>query len=97
MFYLKKRKIMRDKKSIINFLIYSLYFFTGFSIGIILIWPGVLNLEKRKCFFNIIKDGSDRKVSIGTILTLEPKSLLKIRNSKNRYTKILLVGDQCFR
>ncbi len=88
---------MRKKKSIINFFIYSLYFFTGFSIGIILIWPGVLNLEKRKCFFKIIKDGSDGKVSIGTILTLEPKSLLKIRNAENKYTRILLIGDQCFR
>ena len=88
---------MRKKKSIINFLFYSLYFFTGFSVGIILIWPGILNFEKRNCFFKIIKDGSDGKVSIGTILTLEPKSLLKIRNAENKYTKILLIGDQCFR
>ena len=88
---------MSNKKSIINFLIYSLNFFAGFSIGIILIWPGVLNLEKRKCFFKIIKDGSDGKLSIGSILTLEPKALLKIRNSENKYTKILLIGDQCFR
>ena len=88
---------MRKKKSIINFLIYSFYFFSGFSIGIILIWPGILNFEKRKCFFKIIKDGSDGKVSIGTILTLEPKSLFKIRNTENKYIKILLIGDQCFR
>ena len=88
---------MSKKKWIINLLIYSLYFLGGFSLGIILIWPGVLNLEKRKCFFKIIKDGSDGKVSIGTILTLEPKSLLKIKNAENKYTKILLVGDQCFR
>ncbi len=88
---------MIKKKSIINFLIYGLYFFAGFSIGIIIIWPGVLNLEKRKCFFKILKDGSDGKVSIGTILTLEPKYLLKIRNAENKYTKILLIGDQCFR
>jgi len=88
---------MHKKKSIINFLIYGLHFFTGLSIGIILIWPGVLKVEKRKCFFKIIKDGSDGKVSIGTILTLDPKSLLKIRNADNKYTKILLIGDQCFR
>ena len=88
---------MSKKKSIINFLIHSFYFLGGFSFGIILIWPGVLNLEKRKCFFKIIKDGSDGKVSIGTILTLEPKSLLKIKNAENKYTKILLIGDQCFR
>ena len=88
---------MSKKNSIINFLIYGFYFFTGLSIGIILIWPGILNLEKRKCFFKIIKDGSDGRVSLGTILTLEPKSLLKIRSTENIYTKILLIGDQCFR
>ncbi len=88
---------MRKKKSIVKSLIYFLYFITGFSIGIILIWPGVLNNENRKCFLNIIKDGSDGKVSIGTILSIEPNSLLKIKNTKSKYTKILLIGDQCFR
>ena len=88
---------MSKKKSIINFFIYSLYFLGGFSFGIILIWPGVLNNENRKCFLKIIKDGSDGKVSIGTILSIEPNSLLKIKNTKSKYTKILLIGDQCFR
>ena len=88
---------MRKKKSIVKSLIYFLYFITGFSIGIILIWPGVLNNENRKCFVKIIKDGSDGKVSIGTILSIEPNSLLKIKNTKSKYTKILLIGDQCFR
>ena len=88
---------MRKKKSIVKSLIYCLYFFTGFSIGIILIWPGILKLENRKCFLKIIKDGSDGKVSIGTILSIEPNSLLKIKNAKSKYTKILLIGDQCFR
>ena len=88
---------MSKKKSIVKSLIYCLYFFTGFSIGVILIWPGILNNENRKCFVNIIKDGSDGKVSIGTILSIEPNSLLKIKNTKSKYTKILLIGDQCFR
>ena len=88
---------MRKKKSFIKSLIYCLFFFTGFSIGVILIWPGILNNENRKCFAKIIKDGSDGKVSIGTILTIEPNSLLKIKNAKNKYSKILLIGDQCFR
>ena len=88
---------MRKKKSILNLLIYGLYFFSGFSIGIILIWPGVLNLENRKCFLKIIKDGSDGKVSIGTVLSIEPNRLLKIKNTKNIYNKVLLIGDQCFR
>ena len=88
---------MRKKKSIIKSLIYCLYLFTGISIGMILIWPGLLNSEKRNCFFKIIKDGSDGEVSIGTILSIEPNSLLKIKNAKTKYTKILLIGDQCFR
>ncbi len=88
---------MPKKKSILNSLIHGLYFFTGFSIGIILIWPGILNFEKRKCFFKIIKDGSDGKVSLATILSIEPNNLLKIKNAKNKYSKILLIGDQCFR
>ena len=88
---------MRKKKSIIKSIIYCLYLFTGISIGIIIIWPGILNNENRKCFVNIIKDGIDGKLSIGTILSIEPNSLLKIKNTKSIYTKILLIGDQCFR
>ena len=88
---------MSNKKSILNLLIYGLYFFSGFSIGIILIWPGIFNFENRKCFLKIIKDGSDGKVSIGTVLSIEPNRLLKIKNTKNIYNKVLLIGDQCFR
>ena len=88
---------MRKKKSIIKSLIYCLYLSTGISIGMILIWPGLLNSEKRNCFFKIIKDGSEGEVSIGTILSIDPNSLLKIKNTKSKYTKILLIGDQCFR
>ncbi len=88
---------MRKKKSVIKSLVYALYFFAGFSLGIILIWPGVLKFKNRKCFFNIIKDGSDGKISIGTVLSIEPKYLLKIKNAKTKYSKILLIGDQCFR
>ena len=88
---------MSNKKSFVNFIIYGFYFFTGFLIAIILIWPGILNPEKRKCFFKIIKDGSDGKLSLGTILSIEPKNLLKIKNAKTKYSKILLIGDQCFR
>ena len=88
---------MPKKKSILNLLIYSLYFFSGLSIGVILIWPGVLNFENRKCFVNILKDGSDGKVSLGTILSIEPNKLFKIKNEENRYFKVLLIGDKCFR
>ena len=88
---------MGRRKPYKTFLVYSLFFFTGLSIGIILIWPGILKNQNRNCFFKIIKDGSDGSVSIGTMLLIEPKYLLKINNAKSKYKKVLLIGDQCFR
>ena len=88
---------MRRKKSKINNLINTLFFITGLSIGIILIWPGILKNDNRKCFFNIIEDGSDGKVTMGTILSVDPNSLVKINNAKNTYDKVLKIGDYCFR
>ena len=88
---------MTQKKAKISNLISSLFFLTGFSIGIFLIWPGILNSENRRCFFKIVKDGSDGKVSVGTILSIDPNSLVKINNAKNTYGKVLRIGDYCFR
>ena len=88
---------MGKRKSYINYFFYSLFFLLGLSTGVFLIWPGILKTENRNCFSKIIKDGSDGSVTIGTILSIEPKYLLKISNAKTRYTKILLIGDQCFR
>ena len=36
----------------------------GFTIGVIAIWPGIISRNSRKCFFNIIKDGSDGNIQI---------------------------------
>tara|TARA_B100000886_G_scaffold313841_1_gene250734 strand:- start:1716 stop:1985 length:270 start_codon:yes stop_codon:yes gene_type:complete len=88
---------MSRKKSKINNLINILFFLTGLSIGIILIWPGILKNDNRKCFFNIIEDGSDGKVTMGTILSIDPNSLVKINNANNTYVKVLRIGDYCFR
>lgn len=88
---------MTRKKAKISNLISSLFFLTGLSIGILLIWPGILNSENRRCFFKIVKDGSDGKVSVGTILSIDPNSLVKINNAKNTYGKVLRIGDYCFR
>ena len=85
----------KGKLKINNFL-YALFFFTGLSLGILLIWPGILKVQNRRCFFDILQDGSDGKVSIGTILSIEPNYLLKIKNAKSSYSKILLIGDHCF-
>ena len=88
---------MGKRKSCLNNFFYSLFFLIGLLTGVFLIWPGMLKSENRNCFYRIIKDGSDGGVTIGTILSIEPKYLLKISNAKSKYTKILLIGDQCFR
>ena len=72
-------------------------FILGFSIGVISIWPGIISGNSRKCFFNILKDGSDGSIKIGTILSINPNYLLKVKKTKNNYLKILLIGDSCFR
>jgi len=72
-------------------------FVLGFSIGVLSIWPGIISGNSRKCFFNIIKDGSNGSVKVGTLLSINANYLLKIKNTKNKYIKILLIGDSCFR
>ena len=69
----------------------------GFSLGVIAIWPGIISENSRKCFFNILKDGSDGNIQIKTMLLINPNYLLRIKNAKNKYLKVLLVGDACFR
>ena len=49
----------------------------GFSLGIIAIWLGIISRNSRKCFLNIMKDGSDGNIQIKTILLVNPKYLLK--------------------
>ena len=80
----------------LNFQLISI-FILGFSIGVISIWPGIISGNSRKCFFNILKDGSDGSIKIGTVLSINPNYLLKIKKTKNKYLKILLIGDSCFR
>ena len=72
-------------------------FILGFSIGVISIWPGFIFGNSRKCFFQILKDGSDGSVKIGTLLSINPNYLIKIKKTKNKYFRILLIGDLCFR
>ena len=72
-------------------------FILGFSLGIISIWPGIISGNNRKCFFNILLDGSDGSLRVGTLLSINSNYLLKIKNAKNKYLKILLIGDSCFR
>ena len=72
-------------------------FILGLSVGIISIWPGIISGNNRKCFFNILLDGSDGSLRVGTLLSINSNYLLKIKNTNNKYLKILLIGDSCFR
>ena len=69
----------------------------GFFLGVIAIWPGIISSNSRKCFFNIVKEGSVGNIQIKTILLVNPNYLLRIKNAKNEYWKVLLDGDACFR
>ena len=84
-------------KSKFKYLHSSLFLFLGIILGVIAIWPGLITQKGRKCFLKIIQDGSDGNVSLATIFSITPNYLLKIHNEKNKYNKILLVGDFCFR
>ncbi len=66
-------------------------------MGIFSIWPGIISTRSRKCFFDILKDGSDGNVQLNTVLSINPSYLLKIKKEKNNYLKVLLIGDSCFR
>ena len=89
---------MRKKKiyNIIYFQIIPLLL-VGYTLGVISIWPGIIFGNSRKCFFNILKDGSDGDIELKTILSINSNYLLKIKNTRNKYLKVLLVGDSCFR
>jgi len=72
-------------------------FIIGFSMGIISIWPGFISENSRKCFFDILLDSTDGSVKFRTLLSLNYNNLLKIKKTRNKYIKILLIGDSCFR
>ena len=59
-------------------------FVLGFSLGVISIWPGLISANSRKCFFDILKDGSDGDIHFKTILSVKPNYLLKIKNARNK-------------
>ena len=88
---------MNRRKSKLRSLQPLMFFFIGFMLGIGSIWPGLISQSGRTCFFKIIKDGSDGSVSLGTIFSISPNYLLRISNEKNKYKKVLLIGDFCFR
>ena len=86
----------RKKTSYRSFFIILIFILGTFS-GVFLVWPGIVSGNKRACFWNIIQDGSDGDVSLNTVLSISPKYLIKIKNAKDKYRKILFIGDYCFR
>ena len=74
-----------------------LFILLGFSLGVFSLWPGLISFKGRKCFINIINDGRDGNIKFSTLLSIEPKYLVKIKNARNKYHKILYIGDYCFR
>ena len=88
---------MNRRKSKLRIIQPLMFLFIGFIIGIWSIWPGLISGSGRKCFLKIIRDGSDGSVSIGTIFSISPNYLLRISNEQNKYNKVLLIGDFCFR
>lgn len=85
------------KNSSIKNLKYLLLVFIGSILGIGVIWPGIFYGKGHECFLKIIKDGSDGDVKFSTILSISPNYLMKIKNAKNSYSKVLLIGDYCYR
>ena len=88
---LRKKKFYKIYFQIIPILL------IGYSLGVISIWPGIISSDSRKCFFNILKDGSDGSVKVSTLLSINPNYFIKIKNTKNKYLKVLFIGDSCFR
>ena len=84
-------------KSKVRFLQSFFLITLGMILGVGAIWPGLITEKGRKCFLKIIQDGSDGNLSLGTIFSITPNYLLKIHNEKNKYNKVLLIGDFCFR
>lgn len=76
---------------------YSFITLLGFFLGILFVWPGLTSLKGRKCFSKIIRDGGDGSIKLNTVLSIDPKYLIKIKNAKNKYYKVLYIGDFCFR
>ena len=76
---------------------FSIIIFLGFFLGILFVLPGITSVKGRNCFFKIIKDGGDGSIKLNTVLSIDPQYLLKIKNAKNLYYKVLYIGDYCFR
>ena len=85
------------RNSNVRFLQYFSLLTLGIILGVVAIWPGLITEKGRKCFLKIIQDGRDGNLSLGTVFSITPNYHLKIHNEKDKYNKVLLIGDFCFR
>ena len=69
---------------------------SGIFVGLYLSWPGILSLKNWICINDIIAKSSEDKISIKALLELSPSFFIKSKN-KNRFSKLQIVADACFR
>ena len=75
----------------------SLFFiFTGVIFGLYISWPGLISLNRWKCFNDIIAKSAEDKISLKAVLEISPSYLLNGKNKK-KTSKIRIVADACFR
>ena len=75
---------------------FILFILIGTILGVWFSWPGILLPKKWDCFLDIIDDSNSEKLSFNAILSISPKYLLK-GSSLNKYSKLRIVADACFR
>ena len=70
--------------------------FSGIFAGLYLSWPGIVMTKNWECFNEIILKSVEDKISIKAALELSPSYFIKNKN-KNKYSKLRIVADACFR
>ena len=73
-----------------------LFMFSGIFAGLYLSWPGIVMTKNWECFNEIILKSVEDKISIKAALELSPSYFIKNKN-KNKYSKLRIVADACFR
>ncbi|MBO8230224.1 hypothetical protein CU313_03870 [Prochlorococcus marinus str. MU1404] len=73
-----------------------LLLFSGIFAGFYFSWPGIVIPKNWKCFNDVIVKSAEDKISIKAILEISPSYLIKSKK-KNRFSKIRIVADACFR
>ena len=69
---------------------------SGVVAGLYFSWPGIIFSKNWKCFNEIITRSAEDKISLKAALEISPSYFIKNKN-KNKYSKIRIVADACFR